>query len=170
MKLILVLLVPFILLASCSTQFNKVLKSKDYEYKLKKADEYYAKKKYKYAEELYVELFSVFKGTEKFEELYTESATHIDEIAERILAIGGKPVATMKEYLELSSIQEAAYGETAEGMVEAIMKDYEMMLTELKKGMEIAQNSDDEMTSDLLLGIYTELEKHAWMLRAFLNQ
>ena len=55
-------------------------------------------------------------------------------------------------------------------MVEAIMKDYEMMLTELKKGMEIAQNSDDEMTSDLLLGIYTELEKHAWMLRAFLNQ
>ena len=41
----------------------------------------------------------------KFEELYTESATHIDEIAERILAIGGKPVATMKEYLEISSIQ-----------------------------------------------------------------
>ena len=38
----------------------------------------------------------------------------------------------MKEYLELSSIQEA-YGETAEGMVEAIMKDYEMMLVELKK-------------------------------------
>lgn len=70
---------------------------------------------------------------EKFEELYTESATHIDEIAERILAIGGKPVATMKEYLEISSIQEAAYGETAEGMVEAIMKDYEMMLVELKK-------------------------------------
>ena len=54
-------------------------------------------------------------------------------------------------------------------MVEAIMKDYEMMLVELKKGMEIAQDSDDEMTSDLLLGIYTELEKHAWM-RAFLNQ
>ncbi|CEX84798.1 DNA protection during starvation protein 2 [Streptococcus pneumoniae] len=49
-------------------------------------------------------------------------------------------------------------------MVEAIMKDYEMMLVELKKGMEIAQDSDDEMTSDLLLGIYTELEKHAWML------
>ncbi|MEI4801323.1 Dps family protein [Bacillus sp. NPDC077411] len=107
---------------------------------------------------------------EKFEQLYTEAATHIDEIAERILAIGGKPVATMKEYLTLSSVQEAAYGETAEGMVEAIMKDYEMMLSELKKGMEIAQDTDDEMTSDLLLGIYTELEKHAWMLRAFLNQ
>ena len=51
-----------------------MLKSKDYEYKLKKADEYFAKKKYKNAEELYIELFSVFKGTEKFEELYYKYA------------------------------------------------------------------------------------------------
>ncbi|TXR75037.1 Dps family protein [Bacillus sp. BF9-10] len=107
---------------------------------------------------------------EKFEEFYTEAATHIDEIAERTLAIGGEPVATIKEFLELASIPESTYGETAEGMVEVIMKDYKMMLVELKKGMEIAQEADDEMTSDLLLGIYTELEKHIWMLRAFLNQ
>ncbi|MEF7637554.1 MULTISPECIES: Dps family protein [Bacillus cereus group] len=107
---------------------------------------------------------------EKFEEFYTEAATHIDEIAERTLAIGGKPVATIKEFLEIASIQESSYGETAEGMVEVIMKDYKMMLVELKKGMEIAQEAGDEMTSDLLLGIYTELEKHCWMLRAFLNQ
>ena len=52
-----------------------------------------------------------FSLHEKFEELYTDLQLQIDEIAERILAIGGKPVATMKEYLELSSIQEAAYGE-----------------------------------------------------------
>ncbi|MDA2178514.1 DNA starvation/stationary phase protection protein [Bacillus cereus] len=106
---------------------------------------------------------------EKFEEFYTEAATHIDEIAERTLAIGGKPVATIKEFLEIASIQESSYGETAEGMVEVIMKDYKMMLVELKKGMEIAQEAGDEMTSDLLLGIYTELEKHCWMLRVFLN-
>jgi starvation-inducible DNA-binding protein len=55
-------------------------------------------------------------------------------------------------------------------MVEEIMKDYKMMLVELKKRHGIAQESDDEMTSDLLLGIYTELEKHIWMLRAFSNQ
>ncbi|PEC87413.1 DNA starvation/stationary phase protection protein [Bacillus cereus] len=107
---------------------------------------------------------------EKFEEFYIEAATHIDEIAERTLAIGGKPVATINEFLELASIPESTYDETAEGMVEEIMKDYKMMLVELKKGMEIAQESDDEMTSDLLLGIYTELEKHIWMLRAFSNQ
>ena len=74
MKLVVVLMVPFLMLAACSTQFNKVLKSKDYEYKLRKADEYFAKKKYKFAEELYIELFSVFKGTEKFEDLYYKYA------------------------------------------------------------------------------------------------
>ncbi|MEO6814122.1 MAG: outer membrane protein assembly factor BamD [Ginsengibacter sp.] len=74
MKLALVLLIPFFLLASCNNQFNKVLKSTDYEYKLKKADEYYANKKYKNAEALYIELFPVFKGSDKFEELYYKYA------------------------------------------------------------------------------------------------
>ena len=74
MKLVVLLMMPLLILAACNTQFSKVLKSKDYEYKLRKADEYFAKKKYKNAEELYIELFSVFKGTEKFEELYYKYA------------------------------------------------------------------------------------------------
>ena len=74
MKLFLVLLIPFLLLGACSNQFNKVLKSTDYEYKLKKADEYFANKKYKNAEQLYIELFPVFKGSDKFEELYYKYA------------------------------------------------------------------------------------------------
>ena len=57
MKLFAVLLiVPFLMLEGCSSQFTKVLKSTDYEYKLKKADEYYVNKKFKYAEQLYQEL------------------------------------------------------------------------------------------------------------------
>ncbi len=60
--------------ASCASDFGKVLKSTDYDYKLKKANEYFDKKKYKNAEQLYVELFPVYKGTEKFEELYYKYA------------------------------------------------------------------------------------------------
>src|SRR6185312_5910666 len=55
--------------------FNKILKSSDYEYKLKKADEYYANKNYRNAETLYQELFPVFKGSDKFEELYQTNTT-----------------------------------------------------------------------------------------------
>ncbi len=74
MKIAVLFLAGFFMLASCNRQFNKVLKSKDYNYKLKVADKYYANKKYRDAEELYMELFSVFKGTEKFEELYYKYA------------------------------------------------------------------------------------------------
>jgi len=61
------------LVTSCS-KHNKVSKSKDYDYKLKMADEYFANKKYKIAQQLYEELFPVLKGTIKFEELYFKDA------------------------------------------------------------------------------------------------
>ena len=75
MKLFSVLLaIPFLILSGCNNQFNKILKSSDYEYKLKKADEYYANKNYRNAELLYQELFPVFKGSDKFEDLYYKYA------------------------------------------------------------------------------------------------
>ena len=70
---ILFLLLTCTLLFSCS-KFAKVQKSKDYDYKLKMADEYYGKKKYNYAQQLYEELFPIVKGTEKFENVYFKYA------------------------------------------------------------------------------------------------
>jgi outer membrane protein assembly factor BamD len=67
-----VILVMF-LLSSCN-QFNKVLKSKDYEYKLKVADQMYDEKKYHEAQQLYEELYPIYKGTDKFEEIYYKDA------------------------------------------------------------------------------------------------
>jgi len=60
-------------LISCNP-VSKIQKSKDYDYKLAKADEFYAKGKYKFAEPLYESLFPVFKGTDKFEDLYYKYA------------------------------------------------------------------------------------------------
>ncbi|MGG9961472.1 outer membrane protein assembly factor BamD [Ferruginibacter sp. SUN106] len=73
-KIVLTGLVLLIIAVSCNNKYNKVYKSKDYEYKLKMADEFFAKKKYKVAQQLYEELFPVFKGTVKFEELYYKDA------------------------------------------------------------------------------------------------
>ena len=63
----------FISVASCS-KFSKVQKSTDYEYKLKMADQYYANKKYNYASQLYTELFPIYKGSPKFEDLFYKYA------------------------------------------------------------------------------------------------
>jgi starvation-inducible DNA-binding protein len=106
----------------------------------------------------------------KFEELYNEAALHIDELAERLLALGGKPVATMKECLATASVKEATGNETAEEMVASIIQDFETMIGELKEGMKLAEEANDETTGDMLLGIHQSLEKHVWMLKSFLGK
>lgn len=106
----------------------------------------------------------------KFEELYTEAALHVDALAERLLALGGKPVATMTGSLEIASVREAAGQESAEQMVAAIVNDFSLIISELKLGMEFAESVQDETTGDLLLGIHSGLEKHVWMLNSFLGK
>ncbi|WP_066314033.1 Dps family protein [Bacillus sp. FJAT-29814] len=106
----------------------------------------------------------------KFEEFYNEAGLHVDELAERLLAIGGKPVATMKESLEISSIKEAAGTESAEEMVQSVINDFSIIIGELKEGMSLAEENNDETTGDMLLAIHSGLEKHVWMLKAFLGK
>ncbi|MFC7442021.1 Dps family protein [Laceyella putida] len=108
-----------------------------------------------------------FELHEKFEEFYTEASGYIDELAERLLAIGGKPAATMKEYLSLASIQEASGSETTQHMVNNLIADFKTLVNELKQGIDTAEQADDESTADMLTHIRTSLEKHLWMLNAF---
>ncbi|WP_096202354.1 Dps family protein [Bacillus sp. FJAT-45350] len=117
----------------------------------------------------YVKGPAFFTLHDKFEELYNEAALHIDELAERLLALKGTPVATLKEFLETASVQEAKGGETADDMVGEIVKDFDTMIEELKDGMEAADSLGDETTADMLLAIHQSLEKHNWMLRSFLK-
>ncbi|APH03983.1 Dps family protein [Bacillus weihaiensis] len=107
---------------------------------------------------------------EKFEEFYNEAGVHIDELAERLLALEGKPVATMRECLELTSIKEADGNESAEQMVKSIYNDYSLLVDELKEGMDLAAEVGDETTGDMLLAIHQGLEKHNWMLKSFLGK
>jgi starvation-inducible DNA-binding protein len=106
----------------------------------------------------------------KFEEFYNEAGLHVDELAERLLSIGGNPVATMKECLELSSIREANGQENADEMVQSVINDFSIIIGELKEGMSLAGELGDETTGDMLLAIHSGLEKHVWMLTAFLGK
>lgn len=107
---------------------------------------------------------------EKFEELYNEAAKYVDDLAERLLAIGGKPVSSMKACMEQASIKEAAGGESAEQMVQAVVSDFTTLISELKEGMTAAEAANDEATGDMFLEMCESLEKHAWMLQAFLGK
>jgi outer membrane protein assembly factor BamD len=73
MRLLTILLIGIVGFSSCS-KFSKVLKSNDYDYKLRIADKYYAEKDYGHAQQLFEELFRVFKGSEHFEDIYYKFA------------------------------------------------------------------------------------------------
>jgi starvation-inducible DNA-binding protein len=105
----------------------------------------------------------------KFEELYEEAAVTIDEIAEQLLTIGGSPISTLKEYLQLATIEETSENLTAEEMVQTIVHDFSLIIDELKAGMEVAEQHNDEVTSDMFLGLIGKLNKHNWMLQSFLQ-
>ena len=118
----------------------------------------------------YVKGHQFFTLHAKFEELYDEATAHMDEIAERILTLGGDPVATMREQLEQSVVKEAKGDENADKMVATIVDDFSAIMESLKKGMDEAAKVGDDMTEDLLNATYQSIEKHQWMLNAFLGE
>ncbi|MFJ8237129.1 Dps family protein [Ureibacillus sp. NPDC094379] len=113
---------------------------------------------------------SFFTLHSKFEELYNEVTLNLDEVAERILSKGGKPVATLKEHLELSLVQEANGNETTNEMVQTIITDFTTIMKALKEAMNQAGEEGDDRTEDMLNATFQSLEKHSWMLNAFLGE
>lgn len=73
MRSILLVIFMGLLAVSCS-KFAKVQKSTDYDYKLRMAEKYYIQKDYNHAQMLYEELFPIFKGDPKFEDIFYKYA------------------------------------------------------------------------------------------------
>lgn len=105
----------------------------------------------------------------KFEELYNEAGMIIDEFAERILALDGKPVATLKECLEMSTIKEAKGNEKEEDMVSQLHDDFSKIVDELQEAIEMAEQEGDSSTADMLTAVKKSLRKHMWMFKAYLG-
>jgi len=107
---------------------------------------------------------------EKFEELYLDAATKVDAVAERILALDGKPVATLAKQLELARLKEDSEdGVNAQDMVRNLVSDIAALNAELRRVGSEASDSGDAATANLLDEFADGQEKTAWMLRAFLD-
>jgi outer membrane protein assembly factor BamD len=73
-RLVILLSLVGLLTTSCTSKFAKIQKSKDVDYKLKMAEQFYAKKKYNFAQQLYEDIFPFIKGTPQFEDVYYKFA------------------------------------------------------------------------------------------------
>ncbi|MFT8321852.1 MAG: DNA starvation/stationary phase protection protein [Bacillus sp. (in: firmicutes)] len=118
----------------------------------------------------YVKGTSFFTLHEKFEELYNEAGAAVDDIAERLLAIGGNPVSTLKEFIETSTLKESTEPLSAIEMVRSVVEDFSHIDTQLKALADHADQLGDNVTNDMAIGLSGSIEKHLWMLTAYLSE
>ena len=104
-----------------------------------------------------------------FEEQYELISASIDEIAERVRAVGGKTRATLEEFINSSQIGEdiGSYPE-ADTMLGNLLSDHETIIKTLRKNVKECQDLNDEATANFLTEKMEEHEKMAWMLRSFI--
>jgi starvation-inducible DNA-binding protein len=110
-----------------------------------------------------------FQLHERFEALYTRWAEVIDEIAERTVVNGGRPVLTLEAALRAAKIREAAGAAGGREMMEDVVKDLEQLVEALARALQAAEGEGDRGTVALLDEIRVEEEKTLWMLRAWLK-
>jgi len=101
-----------------------------------------------------------------FEEHYTELATAVDEIAERIRTLDVAAPGTYKAFAALSSIDEVDGVPGANDMVSILTRGHEQVVRTCREVLAAAQQSADESTAALVSDRMRVHEKTAWMLRA----
>jgi starvation-inducible DNA-binding protein len=100
-----------------------------------------------------------------FEEQYTELAAAIDEIAERIRALGEPAPGSYRAYGQLTSIEEEEAVPSAEDMIRQLLIGQETVARTARSVIDAADAANDEPTADLLTQRMQVHEKNAWMLR-----
>jgi len=108
--------------------------------------------------------FGIHNLTEGY---YDYFAKQYDDIAERILQLGGKPLTTMKSYLEVSKIKEETKSKfSASEVIKSLLVDFEYLKKEFSKTSEDAETEKDSTTLGLSDENVAWLEKAIWMLKA----
>lgn len=104
-----------------------------------------------------------------FEEQYTELATAVDEIAERIRALGHLAPGSFSEFSALTSIKEGDKSADAQSMIRDLVESQETVVRTCREIFPSVDEASDEPTADLLTVRMQTHEKTAWMLRALLD-
>jgi len=104
-----------------------------------------------------------------FEGQYTELATAVDEIAERIRALGHPAPGSYQQFAKLSKVTEETGTPGAEEMIKQLVEAHETVARTAREVFPTAEAASDEPTADLLTQRLQVHEKTAWMLRSLLE-
>ena len=106
-----------------------------------------------------------------FMDQYTEQWTALDEIAERIRALGYKAPGSYREFVALASIEETELANTSDwrDMVQQLVEGNEAVCRTARQVLDMADEAGDAPSEDLLTSRLQIHEKYAWMLRSLLQ-
>ncbi len=102
-----------------------------------------------------------------FMEQYTELFAAVDELAERVRALGHYAVGDFGSYLKMSPIKEETKNPKAMDMVKNLAGDHETLAKRCGEVLDVAGKAEDDVTVDIMTQRITLHEKTAWMLRSF---
>lgn len=111
---------------------------------------------------------SFFALHEKFEELYDRWNEFIDEVAERIVQLGGEPVMTLAQAVKESSVSEATGYIPGAKMVQQVVTDLKAQSDKLVAVRATADEAGDTTTANLIDPAVDQIAKDVWMFEAFL--
>ena len=101
-----------------------------------------------------------------FGDQYTEMWEAMDELAERIRALGAYAPCNVTELMKPSDLKQSAKVSKAMDMVKDLAKDHATISKHIAAAIEVAQEVGDEVTTDMLIARQTVHDKTAWMLNA----
>ena len=103
-----------------------------------------------------------------YEGQYEELAEMIDEIAERIRMIGHHAEGRLKDFLNLTNLEEQSYTTKQDEQVRNLVDDHEIIIRIVRKNIAAVEKLKDAGSMDFLTRIMEQHEKMAWMLRSYL--
>jgi len=101
-----------------------------------------------------------------FQEQYEKVFEFVDEVAERIRMLGHRAPGSMREFLDLGTLDEASGLSSGDEMLSELLIDHELIIKEIRGVIEEAQKVNDEGTADLLIALLRFHEKTVWMLHS----
>ena len=104
-----------------------------------------------------------------FEAQYTELATAVDTIAERIRTLGARAPGSYAEFLSLTGVKEAKGNPGAMAMIKALADDQQRVAASAKVVVDASAKAGDDASEDLGIGRIDVHQKNAWMLRSHLE-
>jgi len=104
-----------------------------------------------------------------FEEQYTALALAVDDIAERIRALGAFAPGSYQAFAKITAIKEETDVPAAEDMVRNLLDSHEIIIRHARELLQSPALETDEVSADLLTQRMDFHEKNAWMLRSLLG-